>query len=470
MAQSYKTVNYEYLTIPTGDPFADVGGYVAGYLQEKRAGKSIMDLIEEVTRIYVNHWDNNLHSFFLNSTITHNSNKGQRGIDKTIAYYKGLFEDKDAVDGYCRISGQKGKVFSGGRDNHIMSGSGTLINFHHGFESGIMLSKETLIRMLFVPLGVEQLGDKVAIVLSNNQDVTRYFVKKNLERNFNDISAGISKSILKSDFSNPANALFDYAAQCIENVKSATFDEETGRSNTKGVVLNLFHFTNFGAKPAIDLYTLPATVFSFYAECMTNHRKEWQNFVFRHYSSSKFKNAEYDEKLENWKNDKEAVDYNTFKVWRNSVFNYLLNEISLLKLFLRHSKRHLFNFRIVELYQINIRNMDKKTLGKIKELADFIVDDRSDDEIKKFMTRLNGAKNISGLRNFFIRLLDENYEKGNQEPLFSLDEYTEYLFPDGSNWQEIRDLLLIAIYQKLHETDKRVALELIDEEQNEDNK
>ena len=76
MPQSYKTVDYEYLTRPTGDPFADVGGYVTGYLQEKRAGKSIIELIEEVTIIYVNYWDNNLHSFFLNSTITHNSNKG----------------------------------------------------------------------------------------------------------------------------------------------------------------------------------------------------------------------------------------------------------------------------------------------------------------------------------------------------------------------------------------------------------
>jgi CRISPR-associated protein Cst1 len=464
MKQTYSSINYGWLTEPTGDPFVDIGGFVIEYLQEKWPDKSIMDLIKEIAHIYVNNWDNNLHLFFLNSTITHNSNKGQKGIEKTLAYYNGLIEEKNAMDGFCRITGQKGKVFSAGRDNHIMSGSGTLINFHHGFESGIMLSKEALIRMLFVPLGVEQLGDKVAIVFSNSQDINRYFVKKYLEQNLKDISAGISKSILKSDFSNPANALFDYANQCIENIKSATVDKETGKSNTKGVILNLFHFTNFGAKPTIDLYALPATVFSFNAACMLYYKNEWLNFVYHYYSNSKFKNTEYDANLNCRIDSKEMADYQIYKTWRNKIFDYLLNDKSLLSLFLQHGKCYLFNFEIVELYQINIKNMNRKTLDKIKELANFIVDNRSDDEIKKSMTRLNGAKNISDLRGFFIRLLDKNYNERKSEPLFSLDEYVEYLFPDGCYWSEIRDLLLIAIYQKLHETDKRVALELTEDE------
>ena len=462
-----KTINW--FTHSTGDSFADVGGLVIEYLQEKEPNKSIMDLIEKVTNIYVNNWGNNLHSFFLNSTITHNSNKGQKGIDNTLNFYRGLLDGKNASDGYCRITGQKGKVFTAGRDNHIMSGSGTLINFHHNFECGIMLSKEALIRMLFVPLGVEQLGDKVAVVLSNNQEVTRYLVRKNVDDNVRDIASRISKSILKSDFSNPTNALFDYANQCVEKVRSATIDEESGRSNTNGVTLNLYHFTNFGAKPTIDLYTLPATVFLFYAECLRDtHKRDWQNFVFRYYSSSKFKNAEYDEKTKSWRNTKEIVDFQDFRVWRNRVFDYLLNDKSLIPLFLQHSKCHTFNFKIVELYQIKIRNMDKRALDKIKELADFIVNNRSEDDIKKAMTRLIKAKTNSELRNFLIRLLGQNYKEGNPDPLFSLDEYVEYLFPDGSYWKEVQDLLLIAIYQKLHETNKQVALMLAEDEQNED--
>ncbi|HMP26116.1 MAG TPA: hypothetical protein PKC76_18455 [Saprospiraceae bacterium] len=461
-------ISQEWLTRRTGDPFADIGGLVIEYLQQKNPGKSIFDLIKETTYTYVNQWNNNLHSFFLNSTITHNSSKGQKGIDKTLAYFNGLLIDKDTYkneyvepeEGYCRITGQKGKVFNGGRDNHVMSGSGTLINFHHGFESGIRLSKEALIRIFFLPLGVEQLGDKVAVLISNNDDVTRYFVRQNVDNNFRDIGSNISKSIQCSDFNNPANALFDYADQCIQNVKTATYNEEIGRSNTRGVTLNLFHFTNFGASPTIKLYTIPATVFAFYAYCLTEHQKEWKRFIYQHFSSSKFKNAQYNEATSSWTNSKDIADYGTFKTWRNVIFENLLKNQSLLRYFLYYSKKNQINFKIVEQYQINIHNMDKRTLTKIKGLADFIILNRSDDEIKKSITRLNGTKSSHDIRYFLLKLTDQNYKEGNREPLFTLDEYVEYLFPDGVSWREIRDLLIIAIYQKLHEANKKIEVEL----------
>jgi len=454
---------------PTGDPFADTGAIVIECLQEKYPDKSILQLIEWATDIYVNQWDNNLHTFFLNSSITHNSNKGQKGINKTLALYKGFMEGKEvdgseAHDGFCRITGKYGKVFNGARDNHIMSGSGTLINFHHGFETGIKLSKEALISIFFVPLGVEQLGDKVAILSSNNEDVSRYFIKKNLDNNFRDLGSSISKSIQRSDFPNPTNALFDYATQCIENIKTATFDEETEMSNTKGVTLNLFHFTNFGASPTINLYTLPSTVFAFYARCYKDHKTDWLNFIFNYYSSSKLKNATFDANTNTWINSKEIVDYQSFKTWKNQVYERLVEGKPLHSLFLKHSQKHKLNFKIVELYQINIQNMDKKTLSKIKDLANFIVDERADEEIKKSMTRLNGAKSSHELRYILLKFLGKNYNEGKDSPLFTIEDYTEYLFPDGSNWKETRDLVLIAVYQKLHEANKKVEVELVENE------
>lgn len=454
-----------WFTQPTGDPFADVGGYVIEYLLEKYPEKSIQDLIKEVTDIYVKNWDNNLHSFFLNSTITHNSNKGQKGIDKTISFYKSLFDGKELEQGICRITGQKGNVFNGARDNHVMSGSGTFINFHHGFESGIQLSKEALIRIYFIPLGVEQLGNKVALLISNNEEVTRFFVRKNVDNNFKDIASGISETIQRSVFSNPINALFDFANQCIENVRTITFDEETGTSLTADVTLNLFHFTNFGAKPTAELITLPATVFSFYAYCLVRHGKEWRNFISRFYSNSKFKKTEFDPISNNLVHNSEQIDLETFKTWKNKVLDDLIKESSILKYFLYHSKKFQLNFIIVELYQIKIRKMDKRTLTKIRELSDFIVIGRPDDDIKKSISRLNGAKKNHELRHFLLKLVVKNYADGNPNPLFSLEEYVEYLFPEGTNWQEIRDLILIAIYQRLHELNKIVEVDLIDEEE-----
>ncbi len=460
--------NINWLIHSTGDPFTDIGGIVIEYLQEKNPEKSIMDLISEATNIYVKKWDNNLHSFFLNSTITHNSNKGQKGIEKTVAFYKSLLEGEGGEEGYCRITGQRTKVFQGARDNHIMSGSATLINFHHGFESGIQLSKEALIRIFFVPIGVEQLGDKVAALISNNEEVTRYFVRKNVDNNLKALGSGISKSIMRSDFSNPANAIFDYASQCIENLKSATYEKESEKSNTCGVTLNLYHFTNFGASPTINILTLPATVYAFYAYCLRFHRKNWQNFILRQYSNSKFKNASYDSYSETWHNNKEEVDYTTYKTWRNKVFEALLsgNANVIRRAFLQHSKNYILNFNIVEQYQINIQNMDKRTLAKIKELADFIIADSSDDDITKAITNINRQKASSQLRRYLLKLVADYNKKhsDNPKPLLTVEDYADYLFPDGTYWNEIRDLLLIAIYQKLHELNKKVEVEIPEEE------
>ena len=86
------------------------------------------------------------------------------------------------------------------------------------------------------------------------------------------------------------------------------------------------------------------------------------------------------------------------------------------------------------------------------------------DEIKKSMTRLNGAKSSHELRYILLKFLGKNYDEGNEKPLFTIEDYVEYLFPDGSNWKEMRDLVLIAIYQKLHETNKKVEVELIENE------
>ncbi|TXJ23131.1 MAG: type I-B CRISPR-associated protein Cas8b1/Cst1 [Chitinophagaceae bacterium] len=458
--------NY-WLTYATGDPFADVGGLVLAYLQEKWPDKSIMDLIRYVTDIYVNKWDSNLHSFFLNSTITHNSNKGQKGINKTIAYYQDLLNGDGGIDGYCRITGQRTLVFSGARDNHIMSGSATLINFHHGFESGIKLSKEALIRIFFVPLGVEQLGDKVAVLISNKLEITSFFVRKNIDRNIRDLGSQISKSIVRSDFSNPVNAIFDYARQCIESVKTATYNVEDEVSRTKDITLNLFHFTNFGASPTISLITLPATIFSFYVFCLLYHKKDWNNFIYRQYRNSRFKNAVYDEVSQEWTNNKEEAGYDTYKLWRNRAFEFLLhgNSDGFRRLILSHSKKEVLNFQIIEQYQINIRNMDKRTLSKILELADFIIGDSSDDEIKKAITRINGQRTSSALRRYLLNLVaDYNRKHSDREKsLITIEDYANYLFPDGTYWNEIRDLLLIAIYQRLHEMNKSVNVELEEE-------
>ncbi len=465
-------VTTQYLTNITGDPFADTGGLVIKFLWnvDYLKDRDIMGLIDFAADLYVNKWNGKLHAFFLNSKITQAAFVGQRKIDEALKYYKALIQETESHhEGYCRISGRKTKLFSAGRDNHILSGSGTFINFHHNFESGLYLSKEVLIRIFFVPLGLIQLSDKVAMLSSNHEKVTEFFVEKNCKENLNAISNGTAEGVLRSEFSNPANALFSFADSYLNtHLKEFLLDDENELLNEADVTLNLYHFTNFGASPEVIIYVLGSNVFKFYAFCnRIKIKKDWNKFLKNNYGSFKHKGATFNEDKEVWDSKSETVDYETYKIWKNNVLENLLTGRSILGNILRWNIKHSFPFIIVEKYQTIIKNMDKRSIDKIKQVADFIVINRETDFITKSIKRLNGEKSPHGLRQFFVKLNSENYQKEADKALITVQDYAEYLFPDGGNWREVRDVLLIAIYEKLHETNKVVPILVLEDEENE---
>lgn len=445
MIQEKTTINKEWLTRTTGDPFADVGGIVIQKLWEQHPNKTILQLIEDTAKIYVNYWSGKIHPFFLNSTITQPAFKGERKITETIKFYKGLINNElPYEEGYCRVLGEYTYLFTAGRDNHILSGSGTFMNFHHFFQGGIMLSKEVLIRTFFVPFGTQLLSDKIALLTSNEPAVTALFARKIIQDNQDKIGKRNAEGILRSVYNKPANAIFEYAKDCIREIR-----------NKDDITLNLFHFTNFGASPEVQLYTLPAKVYKFYALMSKNRKvaKDWNLFIRKHYQNSKAKNLVFNEEREVFefqiKKNNETADYEIFKIWYNPVLNKLLYGESILGFMLKWVEKNPFNLLIVKNYQTYIRNMNAKTLEKIEQIADFILEDKND--AKKLVTRVKGFEDAYSFKRFLVNLQEKNHSKRAEKPLFSMKEYVEYLFPEGTFWKEIRTLLLICLYQKMHE-------------------
>jgi CRISPR-associated protein Cst1 len=466
---SYKiaTEDRALLTKTIGDPFADAGGYVINFLwqQPHLKNKNILELIEYVAKIYVKNWRGKLNSFFLNSTITQPAFKGDRKIEETLRYFRSLLDETaHAAEGYCRISGRRAKLYPAGRDNHILSGSGTFINFHHSFDSGILVAKEVLIRMFFVPFGTMQLSDKIALIHSSNDKVTQFFIDQNCETNLQRLAGGIAEGILKSPFNSPSNALFQFIDNCLVGLKPLLYSRNDEVNEMNAPSLTLYHFTNFGANPDVTIYNLSSEVFKFYAHGYSiKYQSLWKKFIRAHYKNSKYKDAVFDETGEVWRS-RQDIQYDVYRTWRNEILERLLIGVSILPQIARWSFDHEFPFGLVEIYQTYIRKMEKRTLEKIKEIADFIVDHKEADYIEKCINRLNKEKSINGLRLFMLRLTEENYERDGQAPLINLQDYSEYLFPDGINWREIRDVLLIAIYERLHALKLKIAAELIDDE------
>ena len=99
--------------------------------------------------------------------------------------------------------------------------------------------------------------------------------------------------------------------------------------------------------------------------------------------------------------------------------------------------------------------MEQTRLEKIKHVGDLIADCIQESGSNKRLTRLEGAKSYEACRTVLLYIIRERIKQGTQNPLFSLDDYVEYLFPESEDfsatpWRETRDLLLFRVYERLH--------------------
>ena len=151
---------------------------------------------------------------------------------------------------------------------------------------------------------------------------------------------------------------------------------------------------------------------------------------------------------------------NEFKFWDNKIYKNLINDKSILPELLVYSKKEILDFNIVKVYAIKIRKMKVETIEKINQMADFIIANNDDRNIGKAMTKLNAVTNSFLLRRFILNdIVKPNYDGEHEEAIVTVKDYVEYLFPDSDSWKEMRDVLLIAIYERLHKLKKKVNIE-----------
>ena len=104
--------------------------------------------------------------------------------------------------------------------------------------------------------------------------------------------------------------------------------------------------------------------------------------------------------------------------------------------------------------------MKKETIDKIEQMADYIIYSNDEIGIGKAIKKLDGVRNSYDLRRFVLKdIVERYYEDGNEEAIVTVKDYAEYLFPDTDSWRETRDVLIIALYERLHKMHKKLDLE-----------
>ena len=425
----------------TGNPFVDAGIFVISELSDKR----IEDIeVDDLKRLYTKlidvyfteAWKKNLISIFTkNHPATHNSGTPER--------YKKFLEEliKDIkpmhTSGSCVACGRRdesnvkiAKEKSGiGKHLVPLTGSADFVNFFPSATLGLAMCSVCLLAIQFMPIFLHQCGGKFLLMHSNSEKVMRYWAKNCVAELNKQIALDNFTGCYSNDINNPVNSFF----RSIEDM-IVKYDEDWHREN---VFIRFYYFSNYAQSPFVEIYDIPTPVFRFLAYVkQVDAYSEWRELTGRAY-------------------DRKG----------NQVYDRLIRGESIVRYFFKGEREVFGNWELLKFYLKEVEEMDEKRINAIRDLADRIADliSRLNDDKRLF--QLETVKDYSGFRNVLRFLAKDAVKVGMEEPLIKFDEYVGLILPDGAmGWNEVRDLLLFRIYERLHDWLKSRGSEIIEGE------
>jgi CRISPR-associated protein Cst1 len=429
-----------------GDPIVDSGIMALRLWIDKNPEEWTTDDLktaaDELVNIYLTpSWSKEIISIFPNSTYIQTArNYDKKGKSKAFLYdLINHVDEQDKKNSPCAICGKPSyvrdddKSFS--KTQIPLIGSSDFINYFPSFSNGIYICAVCVLSIQFSPLLFYKTAGKPNVISCNNLDVLKayglecinYIQTSKIQGQYDDKSYS---GTYNKGINIPYNAIFDLAYKLIiENKSIITENEE----------ITIYTIDNYNQNPTgVKIYHLPNNIFKFVLSVIKNYAKLWNNFLNRYRSVNK----------------KEEEDGADWRHSRNTIHEYLLVNRPLLWSFKDDkTKTVLVPWEIIYKYMILVRSMDKKRIEMIKTVGDRIATCIEKTGNKKRINNLLSANDLSSFRNQ-LRLLMRDWQKlGETNPLVSFEESITILIPeDYSGWREVRDLIIIRLYEKLHDS------------------
>lgn len=423
-----------------GNPFVDAG--ICGICEwlgrsvqpEQITTDDLQEVVNDVAPIMQTDagWGN-LHGIFPNSVLT---NAAFRKKDQVELF---INECKDYMDiiselqqaGDCMGCGRRNANTWLSRTNVPLTG-GKNSNYFPVFSEGAGYCAACALAIQMSPLVYMGTAGKYLTLHSNSwkairswtrvcvEDIRRQQLQKDITGCFN------------PDYKNPRNGMF-YMARKMAQYREMHTDEN--------ISIQVYCWTNYNQGPELEVFYMPAPVFKFLRTVyQSGFNAAWQEIVRSGY-------------LVNWTKVKSEEDY---KNCTNRVYENLLQDISILGYFLsRKVRKPRGNWELLSLYLKEVRNMEQTRLEKIKQVGDHIADCIRESGSVKRLIRLERARSYEACRNGLLYIIKERIKQEAPNPLFSIDDYMEHLFPESEDfsatpWRETRDLLIFRVYERLH--------------------
>ncbi|MFZ4525030.1 MAG: type I-B CRISPR-associated protein Cas8b1/Cst1 [Chlorobium sp.] len=449
----------------TGNPFVDAGISALMVWSEKKHPQELTEedvrkaLPEIATLFSQGGWVKTFYTTFSNGVMVQPSNKGKER-EKWLEFIGELVKELQPLgdQGSCVACGRRNPVRikkekRGFLRSEVPMTSGSL-NYYSYASSGADYCGVCAMAIQVSPLVLYRSGGKMILVHSSSEKAMRSWAKTAIKDIHAQIGLNRYSGCFTENFKNPQNALFQIA-------KKLSQDKEDWANEP--VAIRIYHFTNYGQGAELGYYDLPAKIFHFLNEVQySEEAKDWEKIIRKRYY---FKKGQ--ERIWLKTDDKLEEDY---KDKKNAIYEGLLGNKWIVKYFYGFQQRKSYaRWALVQLYLKEVRQMDKQRIETIKRVADEIVlviqKDGSDKP--KRLGQLERANTYGNFRNTLRLIIKERIGNGAENPLFSLDDYAERLFPDGAlGWRETQDLILFRLYEVLHNWLKEKGIVIDEVEEN----
>lgn len=439
---------YEY----TGDPFVDAGAWALAMLNDKDNPDEITKTdfeskLDFLADLYTKeNWRRLMYSVFPNNKIINPSIKKENEKESYLDLLQEFFNNVSHLkgNGLCLACGKRDIKNLKTKDIIPLIGSKKLINFFPSGQKGAMYCDTCSLLVQFSPLLLYK-ARQLVLIQSSSSHVLRYWAMKIKSYINEQIGLGDFEGCWDSGITQPINSLFDFASNLILEYDLQWLEEAS--------TITIYHFTNYNQGPDVEIFHLPTKVFRFLAYIHQHKaRNAWYNIVKKGFYRIK-------------PDSKENEIKTAFKKYTNNVYINLLENRSIIRYFI-DTKNHKCegDWDLLSFYLKEVRSMKIKRIDVIKKLGDQISDYIKQTNNFKRLKQLEYAKNYNSFRNILRLIGKDRLSLNPEDPLITLDDYINYLFPEGAlSWNETRDLILFRIYEMLHDYLKK-NLNVIKEE------
>lgn len=436
-----------------GDPMVEIGRLgLVEFCGKDRFG-SIDELKEKVTKlfnIYVFKTSGRIGQVFSsNSKFTHNSTG--KDLNKRLKQALELYDDllKESFNGYCISCAKKDDLCSVSKTIFPLTTGNSNANFTSNFSNKFLMCKSCMTSLFFAPINMQKVAGRMGFMISNNEEINKF----SSEENIDEFNANIVKNI-DSLVDSKINIFENFIYNVIEELQEEElFGDITFYliSNVdKGSEINVVHISENQMK---FLYNVAPKFFK--NELPTKQKDEWNYLIFKYSSkdkSGKFRTRKesIDGKAKTIKFQEDVIDNKNYKSTMK-YFNPLIGNFIQGKSILYYFKKNLCSWRLTTIYLKEIKGMREERLNIIKKVADNLQFFNEDDKTfyKKIVRPIEMTKSQTEFREN-LRILMRKFLSKSDEPLFTADEMVLYILPSGESWYETKDILLIALYEKMN--------------------